>query len=180
MDEWPNWLTFLVRLVLALAIWGGFFWLGMKLSGGLVIGAVGFSLLAVPVFGVALAKPLVMLSHEGFSWLAEQPMRKWQGAYFAFNDMQVRIYEGENRLWLVASDVLRAVGMKAVPDSFLAVYPDSCKVLAGTWLTAIDPTAVHHLLGKRNEHESVRFLQWLDREVIKPWERKRERGRLGL
>jgi hypothetical protein len=66
-----------------------------------------------------------------------------------------------------------------MPDSFRAVYPDRCKVLAGTLLTAIDPDAVHHLLGKRNDHESVRFLQWLDREVVKPWEHKRERARLG-
>ena len=180
MDEWPNWLTFLVRLAVSLAVWGAFFWVGMKLSGGLVIGAVGFSLLAVPVFGIALGKPLVLLADEGFSWLWHQPMQKFQGSYFAFNNVQVRIYEGnDGRLWLVAKDVLHAVGMKGVPDSFLAVYPDGTKVLAGTLLTAMDTDSVHHLLDKRNEHESIRFLQWMEREVLKPWERKRERAAPG-
>lgn len=176
MDEWPNWLLLLVRFVLAMAVWGAFFYLGMYLSGGLVIGAVGFSLLGVPVIGVALAKPLVLISHEGMSWMWQQPMRKWQGSYYSFNDQQIRIYEGEDRLWFAAKDVLSAVGMKGVPDSFLAVYPEGCKVLPGMFVTALDPEALRNLLGKRHDHESIRFLQWMEREVMKPWQRKKERG----
>jgi hypothetical protein len=176
LDEWPNWLLLLVRLAVSLAVWGAFFYFGLWLSGGKVIGGVGFSLLAVPVFGIALAKPLVLISHEGMSWLWHQPMRKWQGSYYAFNDRQVRIFEGEDRLWFAAKDVLAAVGMKAIPDSFLAVYPEGCKVLPGSFLTALDADAIRSLLGKRNEHESIRFLQWMEREVLKPWARKKERG----
>ena len=50
------------------------------------------------------------------------------------------------------------------------------RVVPGTRLTALNARALEQMLGKRNEHEAIRFLQWMRREVVKPWERKRERA----
>lgn len=175
MDEWPNWLFFLVRLLVAAAAVGGFFHTGMWLTGGHVVGSVGFTMLAVPVVGVALAKPIVLLSHEGFSWLWHQPDEKWQGQYYAFNDVQVRVFEDEGELWFVVGDVVTAVGMKAVPASFRAIYPKGSRVLRGTRLTVMNARSLDQLLGRRKEHEAMRFINWMHREVILPWERKKER-----
>ena len=178
MDEWPNWATFLARLAFGLALCWLLFAFG-KWFGGQMLTGVLFGLFALPMIALLIRRPLIMMMDEGLSWMWHQPMQKFQGSYFAFDNVQVRIYEGvDGGLWLVAKDVLKAVGMKGVPDSFLAAYPDGTKVLAGTLLTAMDPASVHHLLDKRNDPQSIRFLQWMEREVIKPWERKQERERL--
>ena len=53
------------------------------------------------------------------------------------------------------------------------MHPREVRVVPGTNLKALDPEGLERLLGKRNEHESIRFLNWMRREVVKPWERKR-------
>lgn len=141
---------------------------------------MGLPMLAVlftaPIFAWVMARLLVKYGGEGFSWLAGLAMQKWQGSYYAFNDVQVRVYEEDDELWFVVPDVLKAVGIKAVPRSYLAIYPDGAKVLAGTGLTVMNNAALEHMLGKRNDHEAIRFLTWMRRDVVKPWERKRERA----
>lgn len=163
-----------VRLILCAALSAAMTWIGWKL-GDKPWALLGF-VFSTPIMGMALRKPLVECLHEGFTWMSRQPLMKWQGSYYAFNDVQVRVYEDEGELWFVASDVLSAVGMRGLPDSFLAIYPDGSRVVAGTRLTALNAESLEQMLGKRNEHEAIRFLQWMRREVVKPWERKRERG----
>ena len=169
-----NGMLLLLRILMCVAISAAMTWVGWKL-GDRPWAMIGF-LFSTPIIGMALRKPLVEAIHEGFTWLSQQSMVKWQGIYYSFNDVQVRIYEDDDDLWFVASDVLKAVGMRGVPDSFLAIYPDGCKVVPGTRLSALNPAALEAMLGKRNEHEAVRFLQWMRREVVKPWEKKRERA----
>jgi hypothetical protein len=41
---------------------------------------------------------------------------------------------------------------------------------------ALDPDGVEHLLGKRNDHEAMRFLTWMRRDVVAPWEKRRQRA----
>lgn len=160
-------LYFALGVVALLAIPVGLAWAGLWLVG---------LLCALPMLGWLLARVLVHQGGNAFSWISSLPLRKWQGAYYSFNDVQVRVYEDEDDLWFVASDVLAAVGMRGVPDSFLAVYPDGSRVIPGTRLTGLNAGALEQMLGKRNEHEAIRFLQWMRREVVKPWERKRERA----
>jgi prophage antirepressor-like protein len=88
--------------------------------------------------------------------------------------VQIRIFEDDGKLWFVVGDVMYAIGMKELPESFRAVRPRDVRVVPGTRLKALDPAGLEHLLGKRNEHESIRFLNWMRREVVRPWEKKRE------
>ncbi|MEO7741812.1 MAG: hypothetical protein ABIR98_02620 [Usitatibacter sp.] len=171
----PNGLILLLRIAICAAISAAMTWVGWKL-GQKPWALLGF-LFSTPIMGMALRKPLVEAVHEGFTWLSQRPMVKWQGVYYAFNDVQIRIYEDDDRLWFVASDVLKSVGMRAIPDSFLAIYPDGCKVVPGTRLSALDVTALEAMLGGRDDRDAVRFLQWMRREVVKPWAKKRERSR---
>ena len=164
----------LLRLVLCAALSAAMTWVGWKL-GGKSWGLTAF-LFSTPIIGLALCRPLVEGIHEGFTWLSQRPLAKWQGSYYAFNDVQVRVFEDEDELWFAAKDVLAAVGMRSIPDSFLAIYPEGSRVIPGTRLTALNARALEQMLGKRNEHEAIRFLQWMRREVVKPWERKRERA----
>jgi hypothetical protein len=160
-------LYFALGVVALLAIPVGLAWAGLWLVG---------LLFALPMVAWLVSRLLVQRGGEALGWISSLPLRKWQGSYYAFNEVQVRVYEDEDDLWFVAADVLTAVGMRGVPDSFLAVYPDGSRVIPGTRLTGLNAAAVEQMLGKRNEHEAIRFLLWMRREVVKPWERKRERA----
>jgi hypothetical protein len=166
LRDWPNWAFLLVRAVLGAAFCAGFTWLGWKLGRG----DKGWTLVAlvfsIPAFGVAIAKPLVEFMHDGIGWLAEHPMRKYHGRYYAFNDAQVRVIEGEDRLWFGAADVLKACGIRAVP----ALLPDVHEL---DGLPCLDMAGLQRLHETFREAELGRLTLWAQREVVVPWERKR-------
>lgn len=167
----PNWKLLLVRLALCVLVSGLFVGIGLQVhpqAGGWI----GF-VLSVPLYGTALAKPLLELFEEGITWLAHQPLRQWEGRYYEFNGIQIRVYEDDDKLWFVAKDVLRATNIPAIPDSFLATHSQGCKVLDGTSLTCLDLDTLEKMLARSREHEPGRFILWARREVETPWERKR-------
>ena len=135
---------------------------------------------AVPIVAWVGARLLIKGGGEAFTWMSRMPLMKWQGNYYAFNNYQVRVLEDEGELWFVAKDVLAAIELKKHPrvETFLATYPDDARMLTGYRLVALSPAGLDKLLGNSTHHESIRFLQWVHREVLKPWERKRERARL--
>ena len=165
----PNWALLLVRMVVSLSFCAFAAWIGWKLGGKpwMLVGLV----FSVPAFGVAIARPLVELSHEGLSWLAAQPLEKWEGRYYEFAGVHVRIYEDRGELWFAAKDVIQALAIPANADSLLAVYPGGCKVLEGINFLAIP--ALENFLAAHPGPESGRFLLWSRREVLAPWEKKR-------
>jgi len=88
----PNWAFFLMRLTLGVGASALMTWGGNKL-GGFAFALIGF------VFSTAAhrrghRKALVEMIHEGFGWLWTQPLRKWQGIYYEFNGMQIRVIRG--------------------------------------------------------------------------------------
>lgn len=145
----------------------GLWWAGL--------GVIGL-LAALPILAWIASRLIVHGGGQAFTWLSRKPYEKWEGNYYAFNDTQVRIFEDEEggELWFVVADVVKAVGMKRVPDAYLATHPAGTKSLEGHQV--MNPAALEALLGRRNERESIRFIQWMRREVVKPWERRRERA----
>jgi len=166
MRDWPNWALLLVRLVLSVGFSAAFTWSAWRVSHG----DKGWTLVAlvfsIPAIGVAIAKPLVEFAHEGFGWLSAQPMRKYQGRYYAFNDVQVRVIEGEDRLWFSAADVLKACHIRAVPALLPGVHE-----LDG--LPCLDMGGLQKLHDTYRETELGRLTLWAQREVVTPWERKK-------
>jgi len=162
--EWPNWALLLVRFVLSAMACALITWIGWKL-GQRAWALVAF-VFSIPLIGVAIAKPLVEFLHEGFGWLSEQPMRKYQGRYYAFNSVQVRVIEGHDRLWFSAADVLQACDLRAVASLLPGVQELDgvhCLDIAGL-------QALHEAYG---QPELGRLTLWARREVVTPWERKR-------
>ena len=48
------------------------------------------------------------MAHEGRTWLRRKPLEAWQGHYYAFNDMQVRVFDDGERLWFCAIDIVKS------------------------------------------------------------------------
>ena len=138
-----------------------------------VLGIVGF-LLTLPVVAWFASRGIVHGSTGAVGWINRQATGEWEGYYYAFNDIQIRVYEDDGRLWFVAKDVLESLQMKDVADSFLARFPEDARLLEREKLTVLNSDALEKLLGGRQEHEAVRFLLWMRRDVIKPWAKKKE------
>ena len=168
MREMPNWSFLLIRFTLSVGPVALVTWLLWRFIGPYAM--IAFVMLS-PLIGVALAKPLIELSHEGMSWLSQQPLERWEGNYYEFASAQIRIFEHEGDLWFVAADVIKATGIAANADSLLAVYSSGCTTLERlTCLTM--PTLEKYLLANPSP-ESGRLLLWARREVIGPWEKKK-------
>jgi hypothetical protein len=131
--------------------------------------------LALPMVGWLGARVLVHGGFGAFEWLSRMPFMGWEGSYYEFNGVQVRVYEADGELWFVVPDVVRSVGMKKVPESFHAVHPTDVRNVPGKRLKALNPAGVEHLLSRRHEHEAMRFLNWMAREVVGPWEKRASR-----
>ena len=162
----PNWAFLLTRLVLGLAASALMTFGGFKL-GGFTFALIGF-VFSTPLIAVAIAKPLVEMIEEGFGWLSAQPLKKWQGNYYEFGGVQVRVFEDEDELWFAADDVIKATGISAVGGAL----PDS-RLIEEIRLSCLTLGGVEALLARHRSHEAGRFLLWARREVLVPWERKR-------
>jgi len=165
----PNWAFLLVRLVVSGSFCALATWIGWKL--GQLPWALTFFVFSAPVVGIAIAKPLVELTHEGFDWLAHAHSRQWHGAYYQFNNVQIRVYEDDDRLWFTVADVLKASNIRAVPDTLLASYPANCKTIGRD--ACLDFEGVEKLFERNGSVELGRLTVWAKREVVTPWERKR-------
>ena len=162
----PNWVFFLMRLAIGVAVSAAMTWVGYKL-GGFPWGIIGF-LFSTPIIGVAIAKPLVEMIHDGFGWLSGQPLKKWEGNYYEFGGVQVRVVEHDDALWFAAADVIKATEIKAHARTL-----EESRLIPGLSFPFLDIDGVESVLGRHRSHESGRFILWARREVLAPWERKR-------
>ncbi|MGZ5036495.1 MAG: hypothetical protein ACXWGT_06905 [Usitatibacter sp.] len=165
----PNWALLLSRLVLGAAGSALMTWIGWKLGGrAWALIALVFS---APVIGVAIARPLVEFTHDVMSWIAGRPLSEWQGSYYEFGGVQVRVFEDDEGLCFVTADVARATGIPALPDEL-----SEGRTVPGTRLKALSLEQIEAWLHAHRDHEARRFALWARREVFAPWERKREGG----
>src|SRR5258708_21539216 len=167
----PNWARLLIRVVLSLGLSALVTWIGWKL------GQKSWALIAfvcsVPVVGFAIARPLIELSHEGLTWMRHSPMSEWEGSYYEFGGVHIRVYELDGRLWFAGADVIKAVDVQASPNLLMTTNPRGCREIPGTGLACLTAEAVEELLLAHAPPEGGRFINWMKREVLMPWERKR-------
>ena len=164
----PNWALLLVRLVLSVSLSVAMTWIGWKL--GQKPWALVAFLASVPVMGIAIARPLVELSHEGLSWMSQHPLKEWEGDYYEFAGVHVRVYELDGSLWFGAADVINAVGIQASPTLMLSQNVRGCRKLPGAGLICLTAEAAEKLVLEHSAPEGGRFVNWMKREVVMPWE----------
>ncbi|HUL96102.1 MAG TPA: hypothetical protein VLT89_08825 [Usitatibacter sp.] len=162
----PNWVFLLVRFVLSASGCAFMTWAAWRIGQRDLSWALMAFVFSTPLVGVAIARPLVELSHEGLTWLSRQPHEKWQGRYYAFNDVQVRVFDDGERLWFCTIDLVKACHLKAVAQ----VLPGVVEVEG---LPCLDLAGVEALQASNSNVELGKCLLWARREVVAPWERKK-------
>jgi hypothetical protein len=169
----PNWALLLLRLALCLLASAIFVWIGhavFPVAGGWIAFVI-----TIPLYGAALAKPIIEMADEGYGWFSAQPLKAWEGRYYEFNMTQIRVYEDGDKLWFVANDVVSAAGVPPIPVSFRATYRHGFMMIESAKLEGIDVDTVELYLNKNPGHDAARFALWVRREVEKPWKKKREK-----
>jgi hypothetical protein len=164
MEAWRILLLFAVRLAISAAIlWAVFHYIGM----------IPF-LLAIPIAGVLLAKPVIEAGGTWFHWAKRQPFAEWHGNYYEFAGTQIRMFEVRRELWVVDADLLRVIGEK--PSLMLESLYDVhlYDAINETRYRGFSPAGAEKVLSESNHYEAKRMLMWLQREVYKQHRRKQE------
>ncbi|MBI3715156.1 MAG: hypothetical protein HY255_04085 [Betaproteobacteria bacterium] len=164
MEGWRIILMFCIRL----AISAGVLWLVHRQMGMIP------TLLAMPLAGVLMAKPIILGAENWLDWAKQQPFEQWQGNYYEFAGTQIRIYVVGKKLWFADADVLNVLGQK--PTLMLGSTYDvhEYDLIPDTRLHGFSEEGIEKLLRASEHHEARRMLIWVQREVVKQHRRKLE------
>ena len=139
------------------------------------IGAVGLVVTA-PLFGIALAKPLIDLGSELWHRLREHQERNVEGQHYAYHGTPLQVIEDEShRRWVRVSDVRRVVGPTASDGALALSYPNGCRKLGDPPQAHLSDDALIAHLGKHSDPAAIRFRNWAEREIAFPAQRLRKR-----
>lgn len=136
--------------------------------------AAGYSLLIFFPCVFMLSKPIMAWAAEIGTFVSRQPLARWQGSYYHFANIQIRMMEVGNELWAVDSDLLRVIGEK--PTLMLESRYDvhEYDAIPDTRFNGFSPEGAEKVLRESSHFEAGRMLLWLQRDVYKPHRRKRE------
>ena len=164
MEAWRIVLMFAIRLALSAAIlWTVYRYMGMYPF-----------ILAIPIAGVLLAKPIIEAGGTWFHWAKQQPYAEWHGNYYEFAGTQIRVFEVGRELWVVDADLLRVIGEKPTLMLESLFDVDDYDAIAGGRYHGFSPAGAEKVLKKSVHFEARRMLMWLQREVYKQHARKQE------
>ena len=125
--------------------------------------------LCAPLFGVALARPVM----DTVAWLhrtsRELALADVQGRYYNHHGKIIDVVEdAEDQRWLLASDARKVVTGLPRDEVLLRQYPDRAGAVADAIGFRVRADALLEYLGKSRDPASLRFKVWLEREVVCP------------
>lgn len=136
--------------------------------------AAGLALLIFAPCSFMLSKPIMAWVAEIGTFVSRQPLSEWQGRYYQFANVQIRLIEVGHELWVVDTDLMRVIGEKPTLMLGSLLGSNEYDAIPGTRYHGFSPLGAEKVLSKSNHFESSRMLMWLQREVYKPHRRKRE------
>jgi hypothetical protein len=137
-----------------------------------------FSLVfCAPLFGVALARPLLEML-ENTTLLAKRlGYRKINGRHFEHQGRSLDIADdADGYRWIRTEDVRKVVAALPTDPVLGRLFPGDVRLGAAREVPRIKAEALDAYLAKSTEASSLRFRLWLQREVILPARLRRERG----
>jgi hypothetical protein len=142
----------------------------------LVLGYMGLGLigmvLSIPIFAWFAARFLVHGGSGLLDWVSRQQLNQWQGRYYSFNDVQVRVYEEGGELWFAARDLMLAARMSPIPDSVLEQRLGECERIGEKGPIGFSVAGVERFFAEHPGTEAGKLLLWMRREVVAPWEKR--------
>jgi hypothetical protein len=144
-----------------------------------VLGPVGLAVSA-PVFGVLLAKPIFEFSAELRGFTKALAYADLQGRYFEYRGARFKIVEDEwHHRWIRVKDVRKLVPRLPRDAVLRKQFPDALRDEPTVNGSVIRADALLGYLGQSTEGDSVKFRNWLEREVARPASTIRRRSGVG-
>ncbi len=139
------------------------------------LGAIAFPICA-PLFGIALARPLIDLLSLSHSALREKAFAPVSGRHFEFRGLFVDIAEdADHYRWIRIADVRKVIEHLPRDLSLRRQFPDGCAEDPESHQLRIQAEALLQYLAHSTHPDSLRFRLWLERDVILPAQNMRRR-----
>ncbi len=139
---------------------------------------VGVGMATVALWGVLMAKPIVELGANWFNWARREPYEKWQGNYYEFAHVQIRVFARggatQQKLWFAVADILKVLGEKPSKKLELIYSPAEYGVFPEENVAAFSEEGVKKCLAASRHPQAIALRLWIEREVIKPHRKKLE------
>lgn len=133
-----------------------------------------FAALALSIVFIPLLVPAVLAVIPALIRFAgDRSMERWQGCYYAYEDLQVRIIEYRGTIWIVLADVYRACQLRVSDDELIQLGPGAVGDVEEFGERALSDKALLEVLSRRQYREAVKFKLWLERDVLPPLYRRR-------
>jgi len=158
--------TIAIRVALwAMAAWG--LW---------ELGFGGGALLFVALLGIVLAKPLIELVIELWQSLRRAQWRQLEGRHYAYKGRPVRVEEdADHRRWVRLADIRAIAGFTASESALKVTYPSGWSLRGRPPSLHLGDEALLVHLTKERSPEGIRLRNWVEREIVFPARRQRER-----
>jgi len=161
--------TIALRLAVCVAIsWAVWRWFGLSS----MVPTLG-------LFGILLARPLVDLAGALRDGMKEVQLAAVEGRHYAFRGRAVQVLDdADRRRWVRLADVRAIVGFTASDGALAIAYPGAVRRLGRPAEAHLGEEALlAHLMTERAP-EAARLRVWVEREIVFP--ARRERERLGI
>ena len=133
------------------------------------------------VVGIVIARPLMELAIAIWHEMRRANWRELEGRHFAFKGRPIRVVEDDDhQRWIRLVDVRAVAGFTASDTALRVTYPRGCSLRGRPpEMYVSDEALLAHLLKQRTP-STARFRHWVEREIVFPARRQRERHGIEL
>jgi hypothetical protein len=133
----------------------------------------------LPLIGILLARPLIDLASALRHAMKRSQLAAVEGRHYAFRGRRVQVLEDADRSrWVRLADVRAIVGFTASDGALAITYRDGVRRLGRPAEVHVGDEALLAHLMKERSPEAARLRVWVEREIVFP--ARRERERLGI
>ena len=163
----------LATIALRLAICAGVSWTVWRWFG------VSTMVPTVGLFGILLARPLLDLAGALRDGMKHVQLAPVEGRHYAFRGRTVHVIDDvDRRRWVRLTDIRAIVGFTASDGALAISYPGGVRRLGRPAEPHVSEEALLAHLLKERAPEAARLRLWVEREIVFP--ARRERERLGI
>ncbi len=162
-------LAIALRIAVRLALCAAVTWAVWR-----VVGVAGLVLTA-PLYGVALAKPLLDLASDLRHGMRAAVWQRVEGRHHAYRGVPVQVLEDDSRhRWVRVADVRQILGHTTSDGAFALTYPNGWRLIGQPPQPHLSDAALIAHLAKDASPEALRLRQWVEREIAFPAKRVRD------
>ena len=133
------------------------------------------------VVGIVLARPLMDLTIATWHEMRGANWRELEGRHFAFKGRSVRVVEdADHQRWVRLADIRAIAGFTASDAALQITYPGGWGMRGRPREPYLSDEALLAHIAKERSPEAARLRRWVEREIVFPARRERERHGIKL